>query len=162
MENIETQMAKYMNQPITTVQPLSPALVKVSGLLDRFVSKYGSVQIEIFRLPDCPGETLQRFLNSLQITLRRYQLICSYVWQYVPSEQAYSLFVFHYSPAIGSISSVVHRLWHTLPSVVQINNIQVDSSNCASVKDWLHQLLPNESSSAISYRRHSYGSSFTI
>ena len=108
MENIETQMAKYMNQPITTVQPLSPALVKVSGLLDRFVSKYGSVQIEIFRLPDCPGETLQRFLNSLQITLRRYQLICSYVWQYVLRTSLFPVCLHTVQP-LRAISSVVHR-----------------------------------------------------
>ena len=92
MLKIESSIAQLVNSPLPPSTPsahtLPPAVEKVITLVDRFVGKYGSVQLEIFRLPTSSTVELQRYLNSLTITLRRQGVIAAYAWQYQPSDNA--------------------------------------------------------------------------
>ncbi len=170
-DTIEDTMAQLLDSPDSppsapSAHTLPPAVEKVISLVDRFVIKYGSVQLEIFRLPTSSTAELQRYLNSLTITLRRQGIIVSYTWLYHPSEAAYYLLLFHSGSIYSSLSGVVHRLWHTSPPVTQLDNIRVSNSNYADVKDWLSRTLlalgANLLSSPSSYYRHSYGSSLIV
>ena len=144
----------------------SPVAEKVISLIERFIGKYGSVLLEIFRLPTFSTSELQRYLNSLSITLKRHGIIVSYTWQYHPSENAYYLFLFHTASISGSISGIVHRLWHSSPSISQLDNIRVNSFNYAEIKDRLLRYLLSLGSTFLAspspYYRHSYGSSYSV
>ena len=149
--------------PSKTPDPTFPPVVeKVISLIERFIGKYGSVFLEIFRLPTFSTAELQRYLNSLSITLKRHGIIVSYTWQYHPSENAYYLFLFH----TASISGIVHRLWHGSSAIFQLDNIRVNSFNYTNIKDRLSQSLLSLGSTVLSFPspfyRHSYGSSFSV
>ena len=171
LNSIENDMAQLMERPTysasNTPDPSYPPVVeKVFAILGRFVEKYGSVQLETFRLPTSSTSELQRYLNSLSITLRRQGIIVSYTWQYHPSDGAYYLFLFHVDPTHGSISGVVHRLWHGSSPITQLDNIPVSSYNLPSVKDRLLRSLVSLGSTVLSspspFYRHTYGSSFSV
>jgi len=168
---IENNMARLMERPTYTASntpdPSYPPVVeKVLAILDRFVEKYGSVHLEIFRLPTSSTSELQRYLNSLSITLRRQGIIISYTWQYHPTENAYYLFLFHVDPIPGSISGVVHRLWHGSSPISQLDNIPVSSDNISDVKNRLLRSLLSLGSTVLSspspFYRHTYGSSSLV
>ena len=153
--------------PSKTLNHIFPPVVeKVLALIERFVSKYGSVFLEIFRLPTFSTAELQRYLNSLSITLKRHGIIVSYTWQYQPAESAYYLFLFHVDPTYSSISGIVHRLWHGSSPISQLDNIRVNSFNYTDIKDRLSQSLLSLGSTVLSFPspfyRHSYGSSFSV
>ena len=143
-----------------------PVVEKVLALIERFIGKYGSVLLEVFRLPTFSTAELQRYLNSLTITLKRQGIIAAYTWQYHPSENAYYLFLFHTASITGSISGIVHRLWHTSPSITQLDNIRVNSFNYTDIKNRLSQSLLSLGSTVLSFPspfyRHSYGSSYSV
>ena len=171
MLTIENDMARLMERPTYTASntpdpSYPPAAEKVFAILDRFVEKYGSAHLEVFRLPTSSSPELQRFLNSLLITLRRQGVIASYAWQYHPTETAYYLLLFHVVPARCSLSGVVHRLWHSSPPVAQIDNIHIDGSNYSGIKDRLLRSLLVLGASSLSaptpYYRHSYGASCSV
>ena len=144
-----------ISPPSKTPDPTFPPVVeKVISLIERFIGKYGSVLLEIFRLPTFSTAELQRYLNSLSITLKRHGIIAAYTWQYQPAESAYYLFLFHVDPTYSSISGIVHRLWHGSSPISQIDNIRVDSFNYTDIKDRLSQSLP--------YYRHTYGASYSV
>ena len=143
-----------------------PVVEKAISLIERFIGKYGSVLLEIFRLPTFSTAEIQRFLNSLSITLKRQGIIAAYTWQYHPSENAYYLFLFHTASITGSISGIVHRLWHTSPSITQLDNIRVNNFNYADIKDRLSQSLLSLGATVLAspspYYRHTYGSSYSV
>jgi len=143
-----------------------PVVEKVLAILDRFVEKYGSVQLETFRLPTSSTTELQRYLNSLGITLKRQGIIISYTWQYHSTENAYYLFLFHVDPIPCSISGVVHRLWHGSSPISQLDNIPVSSYNISDVKNRLLRSLLSLGSTVLSspspFYRHTYGSSSLV
>ena len=168
---IENNMARLMERPTyiasNTPDPTYPPVVeKVMAIIDRFVEKYGSVQLETFRLPTSSASELQRYLNSLTITLRRQGIIVAYAWQYHPSAGAYYLYLFHVDPTHGSISGVVHRLWHGSSPITQLDNIPVSSYNLPSVKDRLLRLILSLGSTVLAspspFYRHTYGTSFSV
>ena len=169
--DIENTMARLMDGSLSSTtthpDPVHPPVVeKVTSIAERFIDKFGSVDLEIFRLPTSSSPELQRFLNSLLITLRRQGVIASYAWQYHPTETAYYLLLFHVAPARCSLSGVVHRLWHSSPPIAQIDNIHIDGSNYSGIKDRLLRsllLLGAYSLSAPTpYYRHSYGASCSV
>ena len=171
LNSIENDMAMLMERPLsrapeTLNQTYPPVVEKVMAILDRFVEKYSSVHLEIFRLPTSSTSDLQRYLNSLSITLRRQGIIVSYTWQYHPSDGAYYLFLFHVDPTHGCISGVVHRLWHGSSPISQLNNIPVSLYNLPNVKARLLRVLLSLGSTVLSspspFYRHTYGSSFAV
>ena len=143
-----------------------PVVEKIIALIERFIGKYGSVQVEIFRLPTFSTAELQRYLNSLSITLKRHGIIAAYSWQYQPAESAYYLFLFYIGSTLGSISGIVRRLWHSSPSISQLDNIRVNSLNYAEIKDRLLRSLLSLGATFLAspspYYRHSYGSSYSV
>ena len=145
---------------------LPPAVEKVIALVDRFVGKYGSVQLEIFRLPTSFTAELQHYLNSLTITLRRQGVIATYAWQYHPSDNAYCLFLFLVDPTPGSISGVGHRPWHSSLSVTPLDHIHIASFNYAAIKDRLLRSMLAWGSTFLAapspFYRHSYGTSSLV
>ena len=169
---ITDNMTKLMERPVLslpskTPDPTFPPVVeKVISLIERFIGKYGSVFLEIFRLPTFSTAEFQRFLNSLSITLKRQGIIAAYTWQYHPSENAYYLFLFHTASITGSISGIVHRLWHTSPSITQLDNIRVNSFNYTDIKNRLSQSLLSLGATVLAspspYYRHTYGSSYSV
>ena len=172
LECIENDMARLMDRsarslPSESPEPTYPPIVeKVISLIECFIGKYGSVFLEIFRLPTFSTAELQRYLNSLTITLKRHGIIVSYTWQYQPAESAYYLFLFHVDPTHSSISGIVHRLWHSSPSISQLDNIRVNSLNYAEIKDRLLRSLRSLGATFLAspspYYRHSYGSSYSV
>ena len=173
LDCIENTMARLMDGPATissrsnVPDPTYPPVVeKVISLIERFIGKYGSVLLEIFRLPTFSTAELQRYLNSLSITLKRHGIIAAYTWQYQPAESAYYLFLFHIEPTYSSISGIVHRLWHGSSPISQLDNIRVNSFNYAEIKDRLLRSLLSLGSTFLTspspYYRHSYGSSFSV
>lgn len=170
---ITDNMTQLMDGPAAISLPsktpnhiFPPVVEKVLALIERFIGKYGSVLLEIFRLPTFSTAELQRYLNSLSITLKRHGIIVSYTWQYHPSENAYYLFLFHTASITGSISGIVHRLWHGSSPISQIDNIPVNSLNYAEIKDRLLRSLLSLGSTVLAFPspfyRHSYGSSYSI
>ena len=169
---IENNMAQLMDGPALSLPSKAPdhifppVVEKVISLIERFIGKYGSVFLEIFRLPTFSTAELQRYLNSLSITLKRHGIIAAYSWQYQPAESAYYLFLFHVDPTYSSISGIVHRLWHGSSPISQIDNIRVNSFNYTDIKDRLSQSLLSLGSRVLSFPspfyRHSYGSSFSV
>ena len=113
---IANNMARLMHGPASSIptktsDPTFPPVVeKVFAPIERFIGKYGSVFLEIFRLPTFSTAELQRYLNSLSITLKRHGIIAAYSWQYQPAESAYYLFLFHTASIIGSRLRFVIRL----------------------------------------------------
>ena len=172
LDCIEDTMARLMDgsaisSPSNVPDHTFPPVVeKVISLIERFIGKYGSVQIEIFRLPTFSTAELQRYLNSLSITLKRHGIIAAYSWQYQPAESAYYLFLFHIGSTLGSISGIVHRLWHSSPSIFQLDNIRVNSLNYAEIKDRLLRSLLSLGAAFLAspspYYRHSYGASYSV
>lgn len=171
MLTIENDMARLMERAgfsgsKTLAPTYPPAAEKVFAILDRFVGKYGAVHLEVYHLPSSSASELQRYLNSLSITLRRQGIIISYTWQYHPSENAYYLFLFHADPIPCSISGVVHRLWHGFSPISQLDNIPVSSYNLSDVKDRLLRSLLSLGSTVLSspspFYRHTYGSSSLV
>ena len=167
---ITDNMTQLMDGPTAISLPsktpnhiFPPVVEKVLALIERFIGKYGSVLLEIFRLPTFSTAELQRYLNSLSITLKRHGIIVSYTWQYHPSENAYSLFLFHTASITGSISGVVQRLWHSLPPVTQIDHIHIDSFNYSAIKDRLLRSMLAWGATFLTapspFYRHSYGTS---
>ena len=144
---ITDNMTKLMERPVSSLpskapdHTFPPVVEKVISLIERFIGKYGSVQVEIFHLPTFSTDELQRYLNSLSITLKRHGIIVSYTWQYHPSESAYYLFLFHVDPTHSSISGIVHRLWHGSSPISQIDNIPVSAYNLSDIKNRLSQSL---------------------
>ena len=169
---ITDNMTKLMERPVSSLpskapDPTYPPVVeKVISLIERFIDKYGSVLLEIFRLPTFSTAELQRYLNSLTITLKRHGIIAAYSWQYQPAESAYYLFLFHIGSIHGSISGIVHRLWHTSPSITQLDNIRVNSFNYTDIKNRLSQSLLSLGATVLAspspYYRHTYGSSYSV
>ena len=169
---ITDNMAQLMDGPVSSLpsnvpDPTYPPIVeKVISLIERFIGKYGSVLLEVFRLPTFSTAELQRYLNSLSITLKRHGIIVSYTWQYHPSENVYYLFLFHVDPTHSSISGIVHRLWHTSPSITQLENIRVNSFNYPDIKNRLSQSLLSLGATVLAspspYYRHTYGSSYSV
>ena len=170
---IENTMARLMDGSAAISLPskapdhiFPPVVEKVLALIERFIGKYGSVLLEIFRLPTFSTAELQRYLNSLSITLKRHGIIVSYTWQYHPSENAYYLFLFHTASISGSISGIVHRLWHGSSPISQIDNIPVSAYNLSDIKNRLSQSLLSLGSTFLAFPspfyRHSYGSSFSV
>ena len=173
LDCIENTMARLMDGSATISSPskapdhiFPPVVEKVISLIERFVSKYGSVQVEVFRLPTFSTDELQRYLNSLSITLKRHGIIAAYSWQYHPTEKAYYLFLFHTASITGSISGIVHRLWHGSSPISQIDNIPVSAYNLSDIKNRLSQSLLSLGSVFLSspspFYRHSYGSSYSV
>ena len=170
--NIENNMAQLMDGPVSShpskaPNPTFPPVVeKVLAIIERFISKYGSVLLEVFRLPTFSTAELQRYLNSLSITLKRHGIIAAYSWQYQPAESAYYLYLFHIGSIPGSISGIVHRLWHSSPSISQLDNIRVNSLNYADIKDRLLRSLLSLGATFLAspspYYRHSYGASYSV
>ena len=169
---IENNMAQLMDGPAlsppskTPDHIFPPVVEKVIAIIERFIGKYGSVQVEIFRLPTFSTAEIQRYLNSLSITLKRHGIIAAYSWQYQPSESAYYLFLFHVDPTHSCISGIVHRLWHGSSPISQIDNICVNSFNYTDIKDRLLRSLLSLGSiflaSPSPFYRHSYSSSFSV
>ena len=173
LDCIENTMARLMDGSAAISLPskapdhiFPPVVEKVLAIIERFIGKYGSVLLEIFRLPTFSTAELQRYLNSLSITLRRHGIIAAYTWQYQPAESAYYLFLFHVDPTYGSISGIVHRLWHGSSPISQLDNIRVNSFNYTDIKDRLSQSLLSLGSTVLSFPspfyRHSYGSSYSV
>ena len=173
LDCIENTMARLMDGSAAISLPskapdhiFPPVVEKVISLIERFIGKYGSVLLEIFRLPTFSTAELQRYLNSLTITLKRHGIIAAYTWQYHPSENAYYLFLFHVDPTYSSISGIVHRLWHGSSAISQLDNIRVNSFNYADIKDRLLRSLLSLGSTVLSFPspfyRHSYGSSYSV
>ena len=170
---ITDNMTQLMDGPTAISLPsktpnhiFPPVVEKVLALIERFIGKYGSVLLEVFRLPTFSTAELQRYLNSLSITLKRHGIIVSYTWQYQPAESAYYLFLFHVDPTYSSISGIVHRLWHSSPSISQLDNIRVNSLNYADIKDRLLRSLLSLGATFLAspspYYRHSYGASYSV
>ena len=172
LDCIEDTMARLMDGSAISLpskapdHTLPPVVKKVIAIIERFIGKYGSVQVEIFRLPTFSTSELQRYLNSLSITLKRQGIIAAYSWQYQPAESAYYLFLFHTGSIHGSISGIVHRLWHSSPSITPLDTIRVHSLNYAEIKDRLLRSLLSLGvaflASPSPYYRHSYGSSYSV
>ena len=93
IEEIENTMARCMEA--SSIPQSNPAAARVSEMVTRYIQKFDSVRLQIFRLSGISNEDLRSYLNALRITLLRKGVQPQYCWQYNPSQDAYLLFLCH-------------------------------------------------------------------
>ena len=135
MEEIENTMARCMEA--NSVPQSNPAAARVSEMVTRFVQKFDSVRLQIYRLIGASNEALRSFLNALRITLLRKGVQPQYCWQYDPAQNAHFLFLCHYECPPGCIQQIISRLWHGSVPLQTINSIPVNRYNLSDIGAWL-------------------------
>ena len=135
MDEIENTMARCMEA--SSIPQSSPAAARVSEMMTRYVQKFGSVRLQIFRLSGISNEALRSYLNALRITLLRKGVPPQYCWQYNPTQDEYILFLCHYDCPAECIQQIVFRLWHGSVPLQTINSIPVNRYNLSDIGAWL-------------------------
>ena len=135
MDEIENTMARCMEA--SSIPQSNPAAARVSEMVTRYVQKFDSVRLQIYRLIGASNEALRSFLNALRITLLRKGVQPQYCWQYDPTQNAHFLFLCHYDCPSGCIQQIVFRLWHGSVPLQTINSIPVNRYNLSDIGAWL-------------------------
>ncbi|MGF0038519.1 hypothetical protein [Victivallis vadensis] len=64
------------------------------NIIERYLARYESVSVGIYRFHAINGGEFSKYLNSLKITLSRKAFIPTYCWHYDPYGERYILFLF--------------------------------------------------------------------
>ncbi len=126
---------------------MPPIVADLLKNTDRYLEKYGKLILGVYRFYGVDSKEFSKFLNTLQITLRRKAVIPSYGWLYDSRNQCYNLIAFVYGgygrQDLNDLIPVIKRLWskHSPYPVQQIECISVNKENCLNIKDWLLRLL---------------------
>ena len=135
MDEIENTTARGMET--TSIPQSNPAAARVSEMVTRYVQKFCSARLEIYRLPGASNEELRRYLNALRITLLRKGVQTQYIWQYDPAQRAYLLFLCHQDCQAEGIRQIASRLWYGSAPIQMINSIPVNPYNLTDIDAWL-------------------------
>ncbi|MBE6370598.1 MAG: hypothetical protein E7055_00805 [Lentisphaerae bacterium] len=140
MDEIENEMARCMEA--SSIPQSSPAAARVSEIMTRYVQKFGSVRLQIFRLSGISKEALRSYLNALRITLLRKGVQPQYCWQYNPTQDAYILFLCHYDCPPGCIQQIVFRLLPGSARLRIISSVSVNQCVLPDIETWLSNVFP--------------------
>ena len=140
MEEIENTMVRCMEA--NSVPQSNPAAARVSEMVTRYVQKFDSVRLQIYRLIGASNEALRSFLNALRITLLRKGVQPQYCWQYNPTQDAYILFLCHYDCPPGCIQQIVFRLLPGSARLRIISSVSVNQCVLPDIETWLSNVFP--------------------
>ncbi len=142
------------------------------NIIERYLARYESVSVGIYRFHAINGGEFSKYLNSLKITLSRKAFIPTYCWHYDPYGERYILFLFicdrygHYD--LSELYPTIKRLWtpHSAYPVEQMNNIQITINNSTEMMEHLDQWILSLTESQLWNERiphqRSYGASQII
>ena len=117
---------------MTESHPLSDI---VHSIIERYLGRYESVSVGIYRFHAINGGEFSKYLNSLKITLSRKAFIPTYCWHYDPYGERYILFLFvcdgYGRYDLGELYSTIKRLWtsHSMFPVEQMDNLNITVNN---------------------------------
>ena len=140
MEEIENTMARCMET--NSVPQSNPAAARVSEMVTRYVQKFDSVRLQIYRLIGASNEALRSFLNALRITLLRKGVQPQYCWQYDPAQNAHFLFLCHYDCPAECIQQIVFRLLPGSARLRIISSVSVNQCVLPDIDAWLSYIFP--------------------
>ena len=126
---------------------MPPIVTNILDISDRYLAKYGKLLLGVYRFHDVESKEFSKFLNSLQITLRRKAIIPTYGWLYDRRNQCYNLIIYVYGGFgrrdLNDLFPIIERLWksHSSYPIHQVECIAVNMENCQNIKDWLLRLL---------------------
>ena len=135
MDENENTVARSMETD--SIPQSNPVAARVSEMVTRYVRKFGSARLQIFRLPDASNEELRRYLNALRITLLRKGVQTQYIWQYDPAQRAYLLFLCHQDCQVEGIRQIAFRLWQGSAPIQTVNSIPVNPYNLTDMDAWI-------------------------
>ncbi len=142
------------------------------NIIERYLARYESVSVGIYRFHAINGGEFSKYLNSLKITLSRKAFIPTYCWHYDPYGERYILFLFicdrygHYD--LNELYPTIKRLWtpHSAYPVEQMNNIHITVNNSTEMMEHLDQWIRNLTEAQLCNERmphqRSYGASQMI
>lgn len=144
----------------------------IRSIIERYLARYESVSVGIYRFHAIAGGEFSKYLNSLKITLNRKAFIPTYCWHYDPYGKRYILFLFICDGCgrydLADLLSVIRRLWksHSMSPVEQMNNIHITINNSTEMLEhldrWIWNLTePQFCNERIPHQR-SYGASQMI
>lgn len=144
----------------------------IHNIIERYLARYESASIGIYRFHAIDGGEFSKYLNSLKITLNRKAFIPTYCWHYDPYGKHYILFLFicdgYGRYDLADLLSVIRRLWtsHSMSPVEQIDNIRITVNNSTEMLKHLDQWILNLTESQFCNERmphqRSYGASQMI
>ena len=135
MDEIENAMTRCME---TSSNPqINPDAARVSEMVKRYVQKFDSGRLQIFRLSGISNEDLRSYLNALRITLLRKGVQPQYCWQYNPTQDAYILFLCHYDCPAECIQQIVSRLLPGSARLRIISSVSVSQCVLPDIGAWL-------------------------
>lgn len=138
----------------------------IRSIIERYLARYESVSVGIYRFHAIDGGEFSKYLNSLKITLNRKAFIPTYCWYYDLYKEDYTLFLFICNGCgrydFADLLSVIKRLWtsHSMSPVEQIDNIRITVNNSTDGMRHLDQWILN-CNERIPHQR-SYGASQMI
>ena len=119
------------------------------SIIERYLARYESVSVGIYRFHAIDGGEFSKYLNSLKITLNRKAFIPTYCWYYDLYKEDYTLFLFICNGCgrydFADLLSVIKRLWtsHSMSPVEQIGNIRITVNNSTDRVKHLDQWILN-------------------
>ena len=104
-------------------------------IIERYLARYESVSVGIYRFHAINGGEFSKYLNSLKITLNRKAFIPTYCWHYDSYEERYILFLFvcggYGQSKLADLLPIIQRLWtsHSIYPVEQMDSIHITVNN---------------------------------
>ena len=122
----------------------------IHNIIERYLARYESVSVGIYRFHAINGGEFSKYLNSLKITLSRKAFIPTYCWHYDPYGEHYILFLFICDGCgrydLADILSAIRRLWsfHSMSPVEQMDSIRITVNNSVEEMRHLDQWILNQ------------------
>ena len=113
----------------------------IHSIIERYLARYESASVGIYRFHAIDGGEFSKYLNSLKITLSRKAFIPTYCWHYDPYGERYGYGRYD----LADLLSVIKRLWtsHSMSPVEQIDNIRITVNNSTEMLEHLDQWIWN-------------------
>ena len=147
-----------------------PLIKKSMDITEKYMSRYGSSVIHIYRFPYIP--TFMRFLDSMRITFLRKGIISAYLWLNNSALQSFILVLWERGCYDGQFESegrgIIARLWkyHSPQYFYELETIRITQENLWTLKDWIQPYLLTfnveqsaDLSSALKWHQRSFSSS---
>ena len=121
----------------------------IPSVIERYLARYESVSVGIYRFHAINGGEFSKYLNSLKITLNRKAFIPTYCWHYDPYGERYILFLFvcggYGRYDLADLLPIIQRLRtsHSIYPAEQMDNIHITVNNSTEIIRHLDQLILN-------------------
>lgn len=144
----------------------------IHNIIERYLARYESVSVGIYRFHAINGGEFSKYLNSLKITLSRKAFIPTYCWHYDPYGEGYILFLFICDGCgrydLSDLHPIIQRLWayHSPTPAEPFKGIRITINNAAEATAYLEHLtfFCKENKPCVKHplRQRSYGVSQVI